>query len=607
MKKFGAYRKYILIVLLCLILGFLAYVDLFTTLDSKLQDRLLKRSGPVDTEIVLVAIDDQSLEDLGSFPWPRYVHAELLRVLSEAQPAAIGIDIIFSEAADDPEEDLALVEAIREAGNVVLPVYAGLEGFSARQGAIKTDNLMVPFPDFPDQFNTGHINTFPDPDGIIRKTAIYLDYQGQTVPSFAWRIYEQYCRSKGLPVPDLNQLPLDPIKRLEINYAGIPGDFEHVSYSQVISGEIPPEFFEGRIVLVGSYTVGIGDYYFTPLAPEIPMYGVEIHANIIQNLLRGSFLQSAPFSVTLLAIALFGAAAAFGFSRLSPVKGVFLLAALAVGYLAVARKMYSMGYLLSLFYPLLLLALGYLAALAVNYISELLERRRITGVFSRYVAPQVVDKLLEGGEKALQLGGSRREITVLFVDIRGFTPLSEAAAPEEVVEILNEYLTLVAQSIFQYGGTLDKFIGDAAMAIFNAPLDLEDHCFKAVQAAWAMKEGAVPLQRRLEEKYGRTVRFGIGVNTGPAVIGNIGASFRMDYTAIGDTVNTAARLESNAQPGQILISEAVYEKVKDRVTATSLGEIKVKGKAQGINVFQVDGVNTDSGTGVKNLNLQTLE
>jgi len=607
MKKFGAYRKYILIVLLCLILGFLAYVDLFTTLDSKLQDRLLKRSGPVDTEIVLVAIDDQSLEDLGSFPWPRYVHAELLRVLSEAQPAAIGIDIIFSEAADDPEEDLALVEAIREAGNVVLPVYAGLEGFSARQGAIKTDNLMVPFPDFPDQFNTGHINTFPDPDGIIRKTAIYLDYQGQTVLSFAWRIYEQYCRSKGLPVPDLNQLPLDPIKRLEINYAGIPGDFEHVSYSQVISGEIPPEFFEGRIVLVGSYTVGIGDYYFTPLAPEIPMYGVEIHANIIQNLLRGSFLQSAPFSVTLLAIALFGAAAAFGFSRLSPVKGVFLLAALAVGYLAVARKMYSMGYLLSLFYPLLLLALGYLAALAVNYISELLERRRITGVFSRYVAPQVVDKLLEGGEKALQLGGSRREITVLFVDIRGFTPLSEAAAPEEVVEILNEYLTLVAQSIFQYGGTLDKFIGDAAMAIFNAPLDLEDHCFKAVQAAWAMKEGAVPLQRRLEEKYGRTVRFGIGVNTGPAVIGNIGASFRMDYTAIGDTVNTAARLESNAQPGQILISEAVYEKVKDRVTATSLGEIKVKGKAQGINVFQVDGVNTDSGTGVKNLNLQTLE
>jgi len=583
-----------LIVLLCLVFVFFAYVDLFGTWDSRLQDSLLKRRGPVDTEIILVAIDDQSLEDLGRFPWPRYIHAELIRILSQVQPAAIGIDLIFSEAADDPEEDLALVEAIREAGNVVLPVYANLEGFSVREGAIKTDNLMVPFPDFPDQFITGHINTFPDPDGIIRKTALYLDYQGQIIPSFAWRVYEQYCQSKGLPTPDLNQLPLDPIKRLEINYVGIPGDYERVSYSQIISGEVPPEFFQDRIVLVGPYTVGINDYYFTPLAPEVPMYGIEIHANILQNLLWGSYLQRASFSVTLLAIAIFGVAAAFGFTRLSPVKGLLLLAVLAAGYLVVSRLMYSRGYLLSLFYPLLLLVLGYLVALAANYISELLERRRITGVFSRYVAPQVVDKLLEGGEKALQLGGSRREVTVLFVDIRGFTPLSEAAAPEEVVEILNEYLTLVAQCIFQYGGTLDKFIGDAAMAIFNAPLDLEDHCLKAVQAAWAMKEGAAPLQQRLEEKYGRTVQFGIGVNTGPAVIGNIGANFRMDYTAIGDTVNTAARLESNAKPGQILISQAVYEKVKERVAATSLGEIKVKGKSQGINVFQVDGVHPGS-------------
>ncbi|NLT95536.1 MAG: adenylate/guanylate cyclase domain-containing protein [Clostridia bacterium] len=591
MKSLSSNKKYILIVFLCLFLVFFAYVDIFATLDSKLQDSFLKRKGPVDTEIVLVAIDDQSLEDLGRFPWPRYVHGELIKILSQGQPAAIGLDLIFSEAAADPEEDLALVEAIREAGNVVLPVYANLEGFSARQGAIKTDNLVVPFPEFPDPFITGHINTFPDPDGIIRKTALYLDYQGQTVPSFAWQVYEQYCQKKGLPAPDLNRLPLDPIKRLEINYAGIPGDFEHISYSQVISGEVPPEYFQGRIVLIGPYTVGLGDFYFTPLAPEVPMYGIEIHANIVQNLLRGNYLQRAPFSATLLAIVLFGIAAAFGFTRLSPLKGVLLLSALAAGYLSVARLMYSKGYLLSLLYPLLLLALGYLVALAANYISELLERRRITGVFSRYVAPQVVDKLLEGGEeKALQLGGSRREITVLFVDIRGFTPLSEAAAPEEVVEILNEYLTLVAQCIFKYGGTLDKFIGDAAMAIFNAPLDLEDHCFKAVQAAWAMKEGSVPLQQRLEEKYGRTVQFGIGVNTGPAVIGNIGASFRMDYTAIGDTVNTAARLESNAKPGQILISQAVYEKVKDRLAVTSLGEIKVKGKAQGINVYQVDGV-----------------
>ncbi|MDX9870817.1 MAG: adenylate/guanylate cyclase domain-containing protein [Clostridia bacterium] len=590
MNTLKTYRKFFLIIILGIAFCLLAWLDTFETLENKLQDTFLQKSGPVDTQIVLIGIDDQSLTDLGRFPWSRYVYAELFRILAQGEPAAVGIDLIFSEPSSDPAEDAALVESIQAAGNVILPVYANLEGYADGRGAIQTDNLVVPFPDYPPEFLTGHINTFPDPDGIIRKTALYLGYRGETVPSFAWRIYEQFCKSTGRVPRSLHQFPLDPIKRLEIAYTGVPGDFEHVGFSQVIAGEIDPEFFRNRIVLIGPYTVGIDDYYFTPLQPETPMYGVEIHANILQNLLHDTYKERIAYPVILLVILFFGAASALGFNRLSPFQGLALLAGLAAAYLFIAKQLYAQGYILSLLYPLTFLALAYLAALGANYVTEMLERRRITGVFSRYVAPQVVNKLLAGGEAALQLGGSRKEISVLFVDIRGFTPLSEAAAPEEVVEILNEYLTLVANAIFRYGGTLDKFIGDAAMALFNAPLDLDDHCFQAVQAAWAMKEGAVPLQKRLQEKFGRNVQFGIGVNTGPAVIGNIGASFRMDYTAIGDTVNTAARLESNAQPGQILISEAVYEQVKEKVEAASLGEIKVKGKAQGVPVYQLDGV-----------------
>ncbi|NLP25368.1 MAG: adenylate/guanylate cyclase domain-containing protein [Syntrophomonadaceae bacterium] len=589
-KDWRNYQKHVAIALLFLIFCLFAYLDSFATLENKLEDRFLQKSGPVDTDIIIIGIDDQSLEDLGRFPWSRYVHADLFNILASAQPAAIGMDVIFSEPSVDPGEDLAMVEAIREAGNVVLPVYGNFQDYADGQGAITTEDLVEPFPDFPDQFITGHINTFPDPDGIIRKTALYLDHNGEMVPSFAWRLYEQYCQARGLEKPELSNVPLDPIKRMEIAYTGVPGDYEQVSYSQVLSGEIPTEVFRDRIVLVGIYTVGIGDYYFTPLAAEAPMFGVEVHANILQNLLQGNYKERVPLAATLLIMLLLAIVAALVFTRFSPVKGLAVWAVLVLGYLLVARQMYDKGYLLDLLYPLLFVSLAYLVALAASYISEMLERRRITGVFNRYVAPQVVNKILEGGESALQLGGTRREITVLFVDIRGFTPLSEATAPEEVVEILNEYLTLVAQSIFQFGGTLDKFIGDAAMAIYNAPLDLEDHCFKAVQSAWAMKEGAVPLQQRLFEKFGRNVQFGIGVNTGPAVIGNIGASFRMDYTAIGDTVNTSARLESNAQAGQILISQAVYEQVQDRVEVTSLGEISVKGKTQGINVYQVDGI-----------------
>lgn len=582
--------KFILVVILCLLLSYLAILDSFETVENRLQDKVLQHRSPMDTQIVLIAIDDASLQELGRLPWSRDVHARLLNILSEGEPAVVGFDLIFNEPAANRAEDQALVEAIQKVGKVVLPVYAGLSGRTAGDGPIRTKELNKPFKQLEQHSLTGHINTFPDPDGIVRKTALYLDYRGENIPSFAWQIYQQYCRTHGLEGLDLMQVPLDPIMRMEIAFSGEPGDIEHVSYIQVLNGQVPPEFFSGRIVLVGPYTVGIDDYYFTPLAPEVPMYGIEVHGNIIQNLLQGNIKERVNYPLVIVLMVICSLIALLAFNRLNPQKGLIVLVVAVAAYLGLAKLIYSRNLIIPLFYPLLFLILTYLISLAINYLTERLERRRITGVFSRYVAPQVVDKLLEGGEKALRLGGARREISVLFVDIRGFTPLSEAAAPEEVVEILNEYLTLVAEAIFRYGGTLDKFIGDAAMAIFNAPLDLADHYYQAVQAAWAMKEGSYALQQKLQEKYGRNVQFGIGINCGQAVIGNIGADFRMDYTAIGDTVNTAARLESNAKPGQILLSQAIYEQVSDRVKVTALGEIKVKGKEQGINIYQLDGL-----------------
>ena len=180
-----------------------------------------------------------------------------------------------------------------------------------------------------------------------------------------------------------------------------------------------------------------------------------------------------------------------------------------------------------------------------------------------------------------------RDVAVLFVDIRGFTPLSEGLLPEQVVSILNEYLKLTTTSILQNNGMLDKFIGDAAMAVFNAPLDLEDYVFCAVKAAIDMRKGADELAKDLQEKYGKTVSFGIGIHCGPAVIGNIGCSFRMDYTAIGDTVNTASRLESRAKPKEILVSEAVYEQVQDCVIAEQVGEMELKGKSNKVMTYRI--------------------
>jgi adenylate cyclase len=229
--------------------------------------------------------------------------------------------------------------------------------------------------------------------------------------------------------------------------------------------------------------------------------------------------------------------------------------------------------------------------LVEGYITEILRRRKVVSAFKKYVAPQVVDEISKQGDFKLVLGGESRDVAVLFVDIRGFTPMSESLEPEQVVEILNEYLQLTTESIFKNGGTLDKFIGDATMAVFNAPFDLDDYIYRAVCTARDIAAGSQELEEKLMKRFGKTVSFGIGVNCGRAVVGNIGCDFRMDYTAIGDTVNTAARLESNAKKGQILISEYVYEAVKDRVEVTEIGEIPLKGKSKGVFVYQVDKVN----------------
>jgi len=225
--------------------------------------------------------------------------------------------------------------------------------------------------------------------------------------------------------------------------------------------------------------------------------------------------------------------------------------------------------------------------LVIGYLYTTLEKKKIEGTFKRYVAPQVVDQIFNDGLDNISLGGKKTEIACLFVDIRGFTPLSEVLTPEEVVEVLNEYFDLITKCIFENGGTLDKFIGDAAMAIFNAPIEVDDYTYKAVKTACDIVKGAKILEEKLFERFGKEVRFGIGVNKGEAVVGNIGSNSRMDYTAIGNTVNTAARLESNAKPGQVLISEDVYKEIKDRIKAESIGEIPLKGKAEKIEVFSV--------------------
>lgn len=593
---------YVLLIILFLFSIF-SYFDSFAKIEGNLRDTLLESSSQPDTNIKIIAIDDESLEALGRWPWPRSYYAELINKLSKGHPSVIGIDVIFSEETGNRENDIMLANAIKDYGKVVLPVYGGFNDYT-KLNNMEAIALIEPIEILRQAAVLGHINGFADGseglsfgldgNGVVRKSLLYFNYQNKQINSFDWEVYRIHKKStEGIDVK--MDIPLMSGNRFYIDYVGGPGQFETIPFSRILNDEIPPEYFEDAIVLVGPYTVGIAkDTYLTPLDHQAPMYGVEIHANTIQTLLYKNFKKDMPLNLSVILLIIIGFLAYLFFKKLSPAKSAMAMLGICVVYNMASKMMYNKGYVMQIFYPLATVILIYLVMLVYRYIEELFERKRITGVFGKYVAPQVVDQILAKGEEGLKLGGARKEITALFVDIRGFTPLSERVEPEEVVGILNEYLNLCAQSIFDFKGTLDKFIGDATMAIFNAPLDLDEHPFRAVQAAWAMKKGSELLQDKLQEKFGRSVQFGIGINTGYAVIGNIGAKFRMDYTAIGDTVNTAARLESNAKPGQILISQSTYELVKDKINATPLGTIKVKGKEQGIPVYQVEGIIDDN-------------
>jgi adenylate cyclase len=377
---------------------------------------------------------------------------------------------------------------------------------------------------------------------------------------------------------------------------GKPGDFEYYSFYKVLNGDIPADYFAGKIILIGPYSYGMLDQYVTPTDYKQSMNGVEIHANIIQNFLEGNFKRNASPVVNIALVVIPGMLSFIVFYKSRPLLASMILFLLLTIYIAISIAAFRiLGLAVYLFYPLMLMIIIYFSTLAGKYMLELFERNRITGIFGKYVAPEVVKHIIEGGEDSLKLGGTKKEITVMFVDIRGFTPLSEKVEPDVLVSLLNEYFNVTVSSIFNFSGTLDKFIGDATMAVFNAPLPLNDHAFKAINAALEMKTKSAALEKKIYDEYGLVLRFGIGINTGEAVTGNIGTGFRMEYTAIGDTVNTAARLESNAKPGEILISSSTYELVKDRVKAVFYGELNLKGKDRPFPVYKVARITTNKG------------
>ncbi len=586
-------KKNLASALLIGILTFAAvYFQWFAGLELSLQDSVYQRENAADPSIKIIAIDEKTLKALGQFEnWTREPYAKLIELLDQGEysPKAIGLDILL--VSEKGEEDQLLVDVCKKYRNVVMAcnlVFSArieTEDGESQVDPLHIDMVEMPFGELEDMVRTGFANTVQDPhDNSVRYTL--LEREGYQ--SFATAVVRTAAESQGEVFDPVAAMPLDANNGILIDYTGGPDTYETLSMIDVLEGKIPAEAFADSIVLVGAHAAGMGDSYAVPVQKGAQMYGVEIHANIIQSLLEGRCLVKVSAFWNALCCAVIVLAVALLSVRLKLPVNILIAAGITAAQYALCLKLDKKGIVINLLVlPLALLAV-IIWSIVSKYASEVLQKRKIMHAFRKYVAPQVVEEISKNHDYQLKLGGEKRHIAVLFVDIRGFTPLSESLEPEQVVEILNEYLGLVTDAIFKNGGTLDKFIGDAAMAVFNAPFDSEDYVYKAVCAARDIAAGSDMIAEKFMQRFGKKVSYGIGVNCGDAVVGNIGSDFRMDYTAIGDTVNTAARLEANAKAGQILISEFVYEKLKDRITVTEIGAIPLKGKSKEIMVYALE-------------------
>ena len=597
MEKKKVLRDILESLLVAAIVFLLTITNLFYSIDYMLKDALYQIPRGIDSRIKIIAIDERTLDVLGPIQtWSRQQYADLIDVLNtyeDAKPSVIAFDIIFSGHVDEAG-DAAFAKKAEESGNVVVAsqfIYS--EKSEVEENGLRVypiDAVVNPYEELAGAVDIGYANVAQDSDGTVRRIIAEETYEGQSYNSFSKMIYDRYCETQGITP---NAIKSDKYGRTLINYSGKPLDYECISMIDILEGKIDCRALKNSIVLVGAYATGMQDNFKVPNGGSSQMFGVEIHANILQSYIQGRFsINGNPYIFGMI-FAVVAAIMHIIFKRSKIWLSAILLFVTIGAELLTGVIINNKGTTISLVYLPIVLVVSYIYCLAIGYILESIKRKKVINAFKKYVAPEVVDEISKKGDFKIKLGGENRDIAVLFVDIRGFTTMSEVLEPEQVVEILNQYLNLTTNAIFKNRGTLDKFVGDATMAVFNSPFDLDDYEFRAVCAAMDIVAGGAALEDKLMKEFGRSVGFGVGVNCGPAVVGNVGCEFRMDFTAIGDTVNTAARLEANAKKGQVLISDTIYERVKDRVEVEEVGEIPLKGKSKGVFVYSVVSVKRD--------------
>ena len=617
MKRF---RPLIYVVFCLVLIKLLFSLAFFNSLEHKAQDYMFRLRGiqaPSDT-LVIVALDDETFNATqASWPFPRQQHAKLIENLNAAGARQIIFDIEFTENSN-PESDRILAEIAARYQNVIFSgkTLRNLENPDHIQVLKPIETLLER------KLAWGLVNMSYDDDNYIRSYASYdkvydTYYYPIGVASIGnLRLYQQDW-DKGIK-PDGDKLKVaDRMIRLNkrtqtlINFRGPANTFHYVPYSSVIDDSLTtmPGYegaemddyyqllsdgtFRDKIVLVGMTIDEAHDKFPTPFGGNL-MPGVEIHANFIEMVLHDNYLTTINPWLFLLFELLLLIIVWFLFKLLKPQFSALALLVLIVADVVAAFLLFrSGGMIIPIVQTALALMLIYVISLVSHYLATQKEKRFIRSAFQQYMAPQLVEQLLKSKD-GLKYGGTLQEITVLFSDIRAFTTYSENHTPEVTVQILKEYLTEMVNSIIDNQGVVDKFVGDEIMALYGTPVPLENHALSACKTALDMRRRLTDLQKRWKKEGREIFEIGIGINTGSAVIGNLGSEQIFDFTAIGDTINLGARLEGiNKEydnPHHIIISEFTYAKVKDLVEVSYLDEVKVKGKNEAVKIYALLGL-----------------
>jgi len=620
-------------------------MDLFYRLETAALDAEFKLRGTVDPgrEVAIVAIDEKSLKEQGRWPWTREKQAQLITAIAATGAKVIGVDVIYTEPASD---DALMAHAIQRAGNVVLafPLHVAKGRRAAADGklpvpaVLQQSRFMVvrrahagtalaPYAayDFEPPAETiaqaaralGHVYFIPDPDGIMRHEYAAVQYgeSSDIYPSFALEVSRVALGiSKERMVLVLGEavqlgertIPIDQKARILINYPGRERTFEYVSAADVLAGGVPAEKFHNRVVLIGTTALGTYDQKATPFSANFP--GIEKNASVVENILHGRYLHQNIWTnvIDLGVILILGIGLALVLVRFGAPIGAAVTAAVLIGYAAAAYWLFAhVGMWLDVVYPTATVILTYVGITASRLVTEEQRAKQIRAMFSSYVSPVVVEELIRDPSKAA-VGGQHKDLTMLFCDLIGFTAFSETQNADVALAQLNDYLSAMTEVIFHWHGTVDKYVGDGIVAFWGAPLEQPDHAELGIKCALHMRKRLGELQEKWRREGKPALDCGIGMNTGIAIVGNIGAEGKkLNYTMIGDQVNLAARVQELTRDyhSPIIVTEFTAARLKrllgekDRddnrgrlghVALRNLGTIKIRGRAQTVGLYALE-------------------